>query len=256
VLLAGWTDAGQEDAYLMRLNGSDGSLDTSFDGPTGTGNGRVRYAITSGTDAAYAVSVAPTGEIYVGGTATPGGTQADPFLMKVNDDGTLDARFDGDSGTGNGIVQVAGTSDDELTWDMTFTHDGGVVLAGTSDTPTPKLFLARFAGAPVDDYDDQGLPGDHDWTAGNGFFGACLRSFTGTGASATWSAADPSCTHDDAGTTWRAIPERSGATKIGQLGAGATDGAAALRFALQVPDAQRPGRYVAPITFEVVAPAA
>jgi hypothetical protein len=118
------------------------------------------------------------------------------------------------------------------------------------------LRLTRFDGRALQDYDDDDIaPADQNWSEGTGFFGVCLRAFTGTGAAATWSV-NATCAQDDTGTHWRAVPLASGASKVGQVGSGALDGSASFRFAARLPSSQAPGLYAAPITLEVIAPAA
>jgi hypothetical protein len=179
----------------------------------------------------------------------------EPMLMKLRDDGTLDPEFDGDGGTGNGVVRVTAATGDDDVYRMAAGPDGDIAFVGTTDAATDLLRLTRFDGVVLADYDDDDLaPADQNWTEGTGFFGVCLRSFTGTGAAPTWST-NATCAQDDTGTHWRGVPLASGAAKVGQLGSGGADGVANFRFAARVPLSQVSGAYVAPITFEVIAPA-
>ncbi len=254
VVIAGATDAGDADVLTVRLQGTDGAYDAAWDGPSGTGNGMARYTLTAGDDGATGVLVAPTGEIYVSGYM--GAADSDPMLMRLDEFGKLDTQFDGDSGAANGVVRVTSTSSDDSILGMALARDGDIVASVISEAGSPdQLRMLRFNGSTVNDYDDSGLGTDHDWTAANGFFGMCLSAFTGTSAAATWTA-QAGCPQDDTSTYWRAVPPRTGAIKVGQIGSGAVDGSASFRFALNSPLAQRAGRYAAPITFEVVAPAA
>ncbi len=256
IVIAGGTAAGGEDVYLMRLQQATGAFEPTWDGPTGTGNGRVRHTLTANADWGDDILIAPSGELIVAGTTSPGGVGYEPMVMKVRDDGTLDTTFDGDSGTANGVVRVTASATDDEVYHATLASDGDVVLVGTTDAATDLLRLTRFDGITMADYDDDDLaPADQNWSEGTGFFGVCLRALTGTGAAATWSA-HATCAQDDTGTHWRSVPLASGASKVGQVGAGALDGTASFRFATRVPSTQLPGAYVAPVTFEVVAPAA
>ena len=74
---------------LARLNG-DGSLDTTFDGPNGVGNGKVFLSIGSSNDIATSVAIQPDGRIVVAGFCSNGGVDkfcvaglsGDPFGKK------------------------------------------------------------------------------------------------------------------------------------------------------------------------------
>jgi len=88
---------------------------------------------------------------------------------------------------------------------------------------------------------------------GSGTFAGCLRSLTG--GTAVWPV-DPdfTCTESDTD-PWSAIPATLGAA--GRIATTASSGSATarLRFGVRMPAAQRPGRYIAPVTLEVIAPA-
>lgn len=150
------------------------------------------------------------------------------------------------------------------------THDGGatwsVQAAGTTDdlrgadAPFSNVFWAvgewgaviRTPADPISDYVDAGGAGDADWTTGPSTFGACLRSLTGTAVSATWTV-HATCPATD-GAYWRGVGTT--ASTIAQTTSpGSTDAVANLRFGVRLGASQAPGRYTAPVVFEVVAPA-
>ena len=117
--------------------------------------------------------------------------------------------------------------------------------------------VARFDSVTIPDYAN----GSADWSVGaGGAFGTCLASLTGTGAAITpaWTT-DARCTNmgdSTSGTWWDDVPDGplDPDAQVGSLASGATDGVASFRFGLRVAANQAPGRYLAPITFQVLAP--
>lgn len=254
ILAVGTTSGSGIDVYSMRVNGSSGTLDLGWDGPSGTGDGKVQLTLSAGADGATDIIIGPDGGIYVAGTTTVGGFGTEPVLMKWRDDGTLDPAFDGDGGAGNGSVRVTATSGGDDVYRMALAADGDIVFAGTTDAATDLLRTTRFDGLALLDYDDDDVATDNNWTQGSGFFGVCLRAFTGTSAASSWTA-NATCPQDETSNYWRPVGVRGASAKVGQIAAGATDGSAHFRFALRAPTAQQPGVYTAPVTFEVIAPA-
>ncbi|HPV22815.1 MAG TPA: delta-60 repeat domain-containing protein [Casimicrobium sp.] len=129
IVLAGHCfSASNEDFCVARLN-ADGSLDTSFDGPSGGGNGKFLFLIGGGTDQATAVALQPDGKIVLAGACT-NGIDNDFCVARLNATGTLDASFDGPSGSGNGkFLLPIGASGDQATA-VALQPDGKIVLAG------------------------------------------------------------------------------------------------------------------------------
>ncbi|MCU7842016.1 MAG: DUF4347 domain-containing protein, partial [Candidatus Thiodiazotropha sp. (ex Troendleina suluensis)] len=127
ILVAGSSDS---DFALVRYN-SDGSLDATFDGNSGFGNGIVTTDIgTSSADTGYSVAVQADGKILVAGLSNN-----DFALARYNADGSLDTTFDGDSGTGNGKVTTdIGTLSNDIGYSVTLQPDGKILVAGSSDS--------------------------------------------------------------------------------------------------------------------------
>lgn len=108
--------------------------------------------------------------------------------------------------------------------------------------------------------------GTADWdTAGSlNLFGACLRDadLGAAGGGGGWiedTNTGSDCADGDSD-PWNAIPAGAPGVKIASIAApdaeaGATDPVAHLRFGFRAKDDQPAGRYLAPITFQVVAPA-
>ena len=131
---------GDWDMVLTRWT-STGQPDTSFegDGVAFTGYG-------ANQDLWQAVSILPSGQILVAGY-TQSSTTADYVLARYNSDGTLDATFDGDSGTSNGrVVTSIGVVDGAAA--MAVQPDGKIILAGDCDS---SIGLIRFTSAGLID---------------------------------------------------------------------------------------------------------
>jgi len=122
--------------HIARLN-LDGTLDTGFD--TGTGlNNRVNI-IALATDG--------SGDVYIGGIFTSyNGTAVGSGLIRLNDDGSLDAGFSTGSGWGESSIALA-------------TDDSGDVYVARSSSPG----IARLnKNGSIDAGFDTGLSGFND----------------------------------------------------------------------------------------------
>lgn len=89
------------DFCIARLH-PDGSIDTSFVGPSGTGNGRFMFPVGASDDAAYAVSIQADNKIVLAGTCN----STDFCMVRLNSNGSFDTSFVGPSGIGNGKVVI------------------------------------------------------------------------------------------------------------------------------------------------------
>lgn len=143
-------------------------------------------------------------------------------------------------------------------------------LLGVSAADATNVFAVGVGGViyttpgtPVSDFADDGSA-DWDTVGSIDLFGACLRDadLGAAGGGGGWvedTNAGSDCADGDAD-PWNAIPAASpgakiAATNVPDAEAGATDPVAHLRFGFRTLDNQPPGRYLAPITFQVVAPA-
>lgn len=120
---------GNNDFAVVRYN-TDGSLDTSFDGNAGNGNGIVRTDITpanSRIDTATSVALQPDGKIVVAGyyASVPNKSA----VVRYNSNGTLDTTFDG-STDGNGIVTLSFSTGADLATSVALQPDGKIVIGG------------------------------------------------------------------------------------------------------------------------------
>ena len=135
IVVAGQTFNGaNNDIAVLRYN-SDGSLDNTFDGVSGNGNGIVTTAVGTSTDTAYGVVVQTDGKIVVAGYYFNGANN-DVAVLRYDTNGVLDTSFDGD-----GIVTAAaGTNTDEA-FAVALQTDGKIVIAGCTNNSTPNDFL-------------------------------------------------------------------------------------------------------------------
>ena len=236
------------DACLLRYH-PNGSLDLTFDT-----DGRVTTATgaAGANDQAYSMVMQPDGRIITAGTCAMGASGNDVCLARYNSDGSLDLTFDADGRVTTATAPGAGS---DLALGIAIQPDGKVVTAGQCDmavTGTDSCLASYDEHALVSQYADDGIS---DWdTAGTAprLFGACLRAVSG-GATALW-ATNVTCPTVD-GAYWNAVP--TAPTKIAYNLApepDPPDATAHLRFGLRVSGNQPPGQYVAPVTFEVLAP--
>ena len=236
IVATGWADNGTDyDAVLVRLN-PDGSLDTGF-----SGDGRVVVAGGTGYQDGLALVEQEDGRILVTGTVQVGGDDQ-VFVARVTADGNIDADLDADSGAGAGLITTDVTATDDVGRDIALLPDGDIVVAGSTDGTAGDTLILRFGGIALPDYDGA------SYGFGTEMFGACL---TGTSAVADWTV-NASCPATD-GAYWN--PVGTTAAKVAHTSAAGTVGATVnLQFGVSLLASQSPGSYVAPITFEAVAP--
>jgi uncharacterized delta-60 repeat protein len=231
----------------------DGSLDATFDGPSGTGNGRFAVTSTHAREHGRALYVQPDGKLVATGNCGWPGTYSF-CAARLLPTGVLDTTFDGPSGTGDGWIDVSMSATDDISMALAPQPDGRLALAGRCDNATVDVCIVSFDQAgSIDDYVTGG-GSDRDWASGTGtsFFAACLRAVSG-GATAQWTTSDPCPTSD--GAFWQAVPTTSAKIAYNNaLEPDPADATAHLRFAMRASTTQTPGSYVAPIAFEVLAP--
>lgn len=155
-------NSGPADLAVQRHN-SDGSLDTTF-----SGDG-VAVVNVPGTFGTYGVDVGvqPSGKIVAVAQLTAVASPAQMLLAiyRFNDDGTLDDTFDGDSGTGNGVVRLyigepGPPNPTDRVWDAIVEPNGRIVVAGESSpigVLDGSMVMARFTAEGLL---DTGFSGD------------------------------------------------------------------------------------------------
>lgn len=149
LVLAGFCGNGAVWAFcLARLN-VDGSLDTSFDGPAGTGNGKfILPQMGAGSESANALSLQPDGKIVIAGNCS-NGVNDDFCIVRLNADGSFDASFAGPSGTANGRFLLPIGSSVDVAYALALQPDGKILIAGYCYSGTSDDFcIARLNGGP------------------------------------------------------------------------------------------------------------
>jgi uncharacterized delta-60 repeat protein len=230
------------DACVARFN-ANGTPDTTFDGDG------VRQTLMAQTDELSSVALQDDGRILAFGRCYIAASGNDACAMRFRPDGAPDTTFDGD---GVLTVALAPGTNDEFSYSsaMQLRPDGRVIAAGACDmgaTGIDACLVALDQGGAIQQYQDT----VSDWdTSGTSAFGACLSS-VGAGATNQW-AVGAACPATD-GAYWNDVP--TAPEKIAYTTVSGTSGALAnLRFGLRTGAAQKPGSYVAPITFDVLAP--
>ncbi len=111
---------------------AEGVIDTSFNSP----DGYVLWDGGSGYDRGRDIALQPDGKIVVTGYQN-NGTDADLFVIRYNDDGTLDTGF----GT-NGAFTYDGGNGDDGGLAIAVQSDGKIIAAGYRSNGTDIDFLA------------------------------------------------------------------------------------------------------------------
>jgi uncharacterized delta-60 repeat protein len=236
---AAWTGTSRA-VTLLRLDGADGSPDGSF-----APGGRINIDPSATTsDYGRGIFQDDDGSYLVGGYATPDAVQFDTMFARVLESGSVAAGSPAIVDANSGISEFA----DVLLPD----GDGGVTLVGTANPGAGiDYLLVRFPGILVEDFGDSA---GADWTDTGSFLGACLESLSSATAPGGYLTedADNDCTASDLD-PWVGIGTSPAA--VARAGTGVTNAIARLRFGVQVAPGQKPARYSAAVSFDVVAPA-
>ncbi len=139
---------------LVRLNGSDGTLDASFDGPgaggvgVGSGNGQIMFAINGDGDVATGLQVDAAGSLLVTGNCLNAG-DTEFCVARLASNGSFDTDYDGSGGAANGrfSFSMAGTID--VTYAATLDSLGRLTMVGScyqSATLNYSFCLVRLTG--------------------------------------------------------------------------------------------------------------
>jgi len=130
IVAAGYTFNGANNDFAVVRYNSDGTLDGTFDGNSGSGNGIVTTAVGTGNDEAFGMAIQSDGKIIVAGQSS-NGVDTDIAFVRYNADGTLDNSFSSDgraifaAGVGNDMVRSVAVQ-----------TDGKIVAVGTASNGT------------------------------------------------------------------------------------------------------------------------
>ncbi len=134
IVVAGYSDNGNNQDFALARYNSNGSLDTTFDG-----DGTVTTDIGGSNDAAISVAIQSDGKIVVAGDSL-NGSYYEFAMTRYNSDGGLDAMFDGDGK----ITTDIGSSNDGA-HSVAIQSDAKIVVAGFSYNENNQDFaLARY----------------------------------------------------------------------------------------------------------------
>ncbi|MCW2973815.1 MAG: hypothetical protein JWN72_2088 [Thermoleophilia bacterium] len=244
ILVGGYYANGSyNDAYLMRYL-ANGTLDTTFDG-----DGRVVVAPGPGHDSVFGLTTLGDGRIVAIGQSQAGaGSNFDFEALRFTSAGAPDLTFNG-----TGQLRIPIGAGDEEPFAGVVGADGRLALAGYSSVGGNLDFaVVQLDSTRITDF----ASSTADWTTpGTSLFGACLKSVAaGATTDGTTYSTTGNCGTSNAD-PWRAIaPSTASGSRIARAPAGITTAEARLRFGLRTPAAQRPGAYLAPLVFAVVAP--
>ncbi len=131
ILLAGYclSAMNDQDFCAARLN-ADGSFDTGFSGPSGSGNGKFLLPVGNSSDYASSALLQPDGNIVLTGFCINGAGYDFCAVRLLAATGSLDNSFAGPTGIGNGkiMLPIGASSDNSLV--AALQPDGKIVLAG------------------------------------------------------------------------------------------------------------------------------
>jgi uncharacterized delta-60 repeat protein len=222
-----WTIGGRVDGVgLVSRYDAAGAPIMAFDG-----NGHRRLSAALGSSGVRDVA-------WVDGRIVVAGSYGASEVYRLLPSGANDPSFSDD-----GFLDPATPADMEDNG-MLLLGDGRLLMHGRSN-PTGTAQATMLDADNLPDH----VNTSSDWNDGTGFFGACLASVSGAGG-ATWTTG--ACGQSD-GAWWNDVP--AVAETVATAPSGDDTIIAAMRFGTRVPTTQPKGAYVAPVLFEVVAPA-
>lgn len=140
-IVAGSTDQGSELDFLISRYLSDGSLDSTFVGNTGTGNGHILTDLNGGRDYLETLTQQSDGK-FVGVGDSNNGTDDDFAIVRYNQDGTLDSNF------GVGGIVITSVNANDRPNAIVEQSDGKLVVAGATSAggigDFSDFILARY----------------------------------------------------------------------------------------------------------------
>lgn len=143
VVVVGTIDSDNEVAFMQRFN-DDGTLDTSFDGASGSANGFVQFSFAG--DRGFNL----VQQHLSGGYLVAGQENGVPFIGRITTAGVFDTTFEIPASPGMRPIETRdgdGALRNGEVLSMTQMPDGAIVAAGwleMSEAPGNQNFLARF----------------------------------------------------------------------------------------------------------------
>ncbi|MGB7329407.1 MAG: LamG-like jellyroll fold domain-containing protein, partial [Rubripirellula sp.] len=134
ILIAGYSNDGSTDDFVVTRFNADGTLDTAFGG----GDGIVSTPIGAGQDQGWGVTTQLDGKFVVAGLYF-NGTNHDFALIRYNEDGTVDSSFGA-----SGIVTTPLGSGIDQAFSVTIQPDGKLLLGGRGSTGGQTFALVRY----------------------------------------------------------------------------------------------------------------
>jgi uncharacterized delta-60 repeat protein len=234
------TGATTQSEFCIAQLTTNGSLDTSFNGTGYNTDPAVAGAVD---DRGYDMVVQEDGRIVMGGSCNTAATASDLCFVRYLPGGTRDTTF----GTGGTmVISPSGTSIDDWMNGMSEGIDGSIVFGGVCNNgAAADVCVGSFGGGPAIEQ----FTGTSWATPATSAFGACLHT-SGGGAAPIWTPS-ATCPASDGG-FWNAIPTSS--SVIANAATGNSAATVGLRFGLHLASDQPAGSYVAPVTFDVIAP--
>jgi uncharacterized delta-60 repeat protein len=231
------------DDWFVRRYTSAGVLDGSF------GSGGTRMVDVGGVNDGNAsgLFVDAFGRSVVIGSRGGGFLALSTAVVRLTPSGSLDPTFSGD---GIDDRNVAPGFNTETAASVMSSVDGTLTVVGTLDMSgaDQEIRSYRYAAGPsIPDYAD----GSQDWETlpATSMFGVCLEA-VGAGAAAQWPTTGSCPTAD--GTNWRAVPATS--QKAASTLTGNASATASFRFGMRASGSQAAATYLAPISFDLIAP--
>jgi uncharacterized delta-60 repeat protein len=237
ILVGGSTPGSGGDLLVLRLL-ANGTVDTTFGA-----SGFVVRDNGSGTEHATDIDVLPDGGIAILGSRNSGNLAVQFWRLLAN--GADDTDFSGD---GYDELVITGYTNVDAR-EQVIGPDGSIMFAGVARAADDEYLVGRLDSVTVADY------AAGRWTSASPLFGGCLRD--ATNATPTWGEdGNLACTAVDTD-PWNAIAKVSTdpTAEVARAAIGVDDAIVDLRFGVNLASSQRPGILVAPVTFEVIAPA-
>lgn len=144
IVLAGQCSVGVNTKFCAARLNPDGTLDASFVGPNGNGNGNFLISVGPKQDAANSIAIQPDGKIVLAGACSNSANVSEFCVARLNTDGSLDIAFDGPGVAGNGkfTFAVGGVADGVNT--ILIQPDGNILLVGACTAMTVDFCAARL----------------------------------------------------------------------------------------------------------------